>query len=209
MQEMKLLRAWAAIIPQAGQELEGDARARLQLRELLDRSLIMRHGPYGYWETVEYQMHDVLRDLALSECKGAKLRQKDRQIDRQEFRQKFIQPDQTLEQCFPEAEYKVRSRPVMVPCLACFWSQYDSNARSHADIGSVGWKAAWFGASEHVTELRHISILCGDGDWLLYVMHTPNLRYLDLWHSSLHDLPTGSFPYLKYLSLKEVQVSQP
>jgi hypothetical protein len=66
-------------------------------------------------------------------------------------------------------------------------------------------------ASEHVTGLRHISVLGAAGGWPAH-LRTPNLRYLDLLHSPLQDLPRGPLPHLHFLRLRgvdDVQVSFP
>eukprot|EP00884_Botryococcus_braunii_P021192 jgi/Botrbrau1/7757/Bobra.0159s0186.1 len=170
LQERELLLAWAGMVPLLGQPLEPGSWARHLLAELVDRSLVMRqpapsrdHGTL--YDGKRYQMHDVFRDLAISEC-SPKPPEHGRP---QAVRHKFIQPDQRLEEIFCELEFK--------------------GGRSEA--------------SEHVTVLRHISVLGAEGGWPAH-LRTPNLRYLDLLHSPLQDLPSGSLPHLHFLRLRGV-----
>eukprot|EP00884_Botryococcus_braunii_P021200 jgi/Botrbrau1/7764/Bobra.0159s0193.1 len=158
LEERELLLAWAGMVPLLGQPLEPGSWARCLLADLVDRSLVILQ--YN-----RYQMHDVLRDLAVSECSPKP--SKDGRP--QAVRHKFIQPDQPLEEIFPKLEFKEG-------CWPC--SE----------------------ASEHVTELRHISVLGAEGGWPAH-LRTPNLRYLDLLHSPLQDLPSGSLPHLHFLRL--------
>jgi hypothetical protein len=103
LQERELLLAWASMVPLLGQALQAGSWARRLLADLVDRSLLMLRSR-------KYQMHDVLRDLAVSECSQP-----------QAVRHKFIQPDQSLEEAFPELEFKVGSlvaRHSVWPCTA-------------------------------------------------------------------------------------------
>eukprot|EP00884_Botryococcus_braunii_P021193 jgi/Botrbrau1/7758/Bobra.0159s0187.1 len=129
LQERELLLAWAGMVPLLGQPLEPGSWARCLLADLVDRSLVMLK-PEGY---SRYQMHDVLRDLAVSEC-SPKPPEHGRP---QAVRHKFIQPDQPLEEGFPELEFKGGCRPAPLSVWPC--SE----------------------ASEHVTKLRHISVSGG------------------------------------------------
>ncbi len=94
LQKTDLLLAWAGMSPLLGQPLQDDSSARQQLDELLDRSLIMQRPPDSNWDVVTYQMHPLLRHLAVQECKISK-------------RQKVIIRDQTWEECVPKTECKV------------------------------------------------------------------------------------------------------
>eukprot|EP00884_Botryococcus_braunii_P021196 jgi/Botrbrau1/7760/Bobra.0159s0189.1 len=171
LQERELLLAWAGMVPLLGQPLEPGSWARCLLADLVDRSLVMLK-PEGY---SRYQMHDVLRDLAVSEC-SPKPPEHGRP---QAVRHKFIQPDQPLEEGFPELEFKGGCRPAPLSVWPC--SE----------------------ASEHVTKLRHISVLGAKGGWPAH-LRTPNLRYLDLLHSPWLGLPPGPLPHLHFLRLRDV-----
>jgi hypothetical protein len=98
-----------------GQPLAAGSWPRLQLQELLDRSLIMQVPAFGKYL---YHMHDVLRDLAISESKKSK-------------RQAFIQPVQMLEKEYGDRlrEAKVRTPPVLAPLRLPLSVQCESNAR--------------------------------------------------------------------------------
>eukprot|EP00884_Botryococcus_braunii_P014969 jgi/Botrbrau1/23473/Bobra.106_1s0027.2 len=150
IEERQLLLAWAVMVPVLCQPLEADSWARLQLADLVARSLLMLQPGSYPGAPNKYHMHDVLRDLAISECRKAShsLEPGRRKAT---VRHMFIQPDQPVEQCFPKGDFEGG-------CWSCIKTSEHVTELRHVAVLSAagGWPAHLRGLPNlHYLDLQH------------------------------------------------------